>query len=367
MTTPLQNAMTGAMQLTRAGRLMDATQLIQRALSGGQSAAAPVQARQAPAATAYAEPIILDGCVFEVPSVAAKPSARAAATDLKGSFTDASHTHGGLTRQYKLFTPPQATLASAGKPLPLVVMLHGCTQNPDDFAAGTGMNLLAAAHGCYVLYPAQAKDANPSACWNWFKHSHQRRGSGEPALIASLVQRVAKQEPIDAKRVFIAGLSAGGAMAAIVATRYPELFAAVGVHSGLACGAASDLMQAIAAMKSGQATPKVPCPVPTIVFHGDSDATVHAANGAQVIDATLIGHGAHSTSVQHGASKRGQRYTRTAYTGSDGAVLAEHWLLHGAGHAWSGGNASGSYTDARGVDASVEMLRFFQAVVDEKA
>jgi poly(hydroxyalkanoate) depolymerase family esterase len=260
--------------------------------------------------------------------------------------------------------------------LPLVVMLHGCSQNPDDFAAGTGMNEEACAQGFFVLYPAQSRGANALGCWNWFQQDDQRRDSGEPALIADMTMAVMKQYRIDARRVYIAGLSAGGAMAAIVADAYPEIFAAVGVHSGVPCGAASNVMEAFSVMRNGDAGHASPTAatrlqkrVSTIVFHGDQDQTVHPRNGEQVIAAVLGNSGAdaherrgaetHRANVEQGVSAHGQHYTRSTHRDAKGNAVAEHWLVHGAGHAWSGGNAGGSYTDAKGPDATRAMLQFF--------
>ena len=360
MNETLQDLMRSATRLTQAGRLNDATAAIQRALRGGAAVATPSR----PESSA----MVLDGCVFEVD--AAPPAAvppRGAPTRTT-PFTDGTHTHAGLTRTYKLFVPPALT----GKPRALVVMLHGCTQDPDDFAAGTGMNEAALEQGFVVLYPAQAQDANPSRCWNWFKHNHQERGRGEPAVIAGMTREVMKAHGIDPRRVYIAGLSAGGAMATIVAAAYPDIFAAVGVHSGLPRGAASSVPEALSVMGSGVAGTGVhtrtrrvdaapTAPVPTIVFHGDQDRTVHPRNGEQVIAAALgaAAAGAGAARVEQGRSSQGRRYTRSTHAAEGGAAQAEHWLLHGAGHAWSGGRAAGSYTDAAGPDATREMLRFF--------
>lgn len=199
-----------------------------------------------------------------------------------------------------------------------------------------------------------------------------------------MVQDVMARHAVDTQRVYVAGLSAGGAMAALLGREYPDLFAAVGVHSGLQAGAAHNVMGALSAMKNGAkpgattqptaSTPTLP-PPPTIVFHGDADPTVHAHNGEQLIQATLSAlasapGGAPATvkTVQQGHSASGQGYTRTVYSLAGGAdteskrprpAVAEHWVLHGAGHAWAGGNAGGSHTDPRGVDATQEMLRFF--------
>ena len=239
-------------------------------------------------------------------------------------------------------------------------MLHGCTQNPDDFALGTGMNeaALASDEGFFVLYPAQNSQANPSRCWNWFKRSHQQRDLGEPALLAAMTCDVIKGYAIDPQRVYVAGLSAGGAMAAILGDAYPDIFAAVGVHSGLAVGAAKDVNSAFSAMKSGGASaPKSNAKtVPTIVFHGDKDNTVHPVNGEQVVQASV---GKTAPRVETG-SDNGRGFTRSVYA-ADGRVVAEHWTVQGAGHAWSGGSAKGSYTDGKGPNATKEMLRFFLA------
>lgn len=365
MNTPLQDLLRQATHLTQAGQLGAATWAIQQALGG-----LPRQGLQ-PAAPA-GEVIDVEAVELRGPAgtpsrpahqpaspAAGQPASGGAAAAAVGSFTSGKHRHGGLQRGYKLFLPPGA----AGRALPLVVMLHGCTQDPDDFAAGTGMNALAAEHGVAVLYPAQAQEANPGRCWNWFKHSHQGAGRGEAALIASLARSVVQTHGLDAGRVCIAGLSAGGAMAALVAAAHPQQFAALGVHSGLAPGAAQDLPGGLAAMRSG-ASGAQPLPVPTIVFHGDQDSTVHPSNADALLAAAIQGAppapGA-ATQRRSGLSATGQRHTRTTHGQPGQPPHAELWLLHGAGHAWAGGLPAGSYTDPRGADASAEMLRFFLA------
>ncbi|HET9645187.1 MAG TPA: PHB depolymerase family esterase [Burkholderiaceae bacterium] len=271
----------------------------------------------------------------------------------EGRFINGSHTEAGSTRSYKLYVPAERP----GKALPLVVMLHGCTQDPDDFAAGTGMNEAACEQGFYVLYPAQSQKMNPQRCWNWFKHSHQVRGRGEAALLAGMTRAVIEEHGVDPQRVYVAGLSAGGAMAAILGTAYGDVFAAVGVHSGLPVGAAKDLPSALAAMQRG-AEAVVPLAPPTIVFHGDQDLIVHAVNGEQAVAACA--HTATAAAeVEQGQRAGGHRYTRRIWRNTGGQSVAEHWNVHGAGHAWSGGNCEGSYTDARGPDATEAMLRFF--------
>ena len=347
MNPSFERLMAEATSLTRSGMLEEATAAIQAALAG------KVPTEQAAAASR-------DTCVIDVeareirndPVIVEAPCA----TPSTGEFIAGSHAEAALTRDYKLYIPP----GPHTQPLPLVVMLHGCTQNPDDFALGTGMNDAALERGFFVLYPAQARKANTSRCWNWFKHNHQRRGSGEPALLAGMTRAVMQRHAIDPQRVYVAGLSAGGAMAAILGDAYPDLYAAVGVHSGLPPGSATDVASAFGAMKSGApATGRpraVATPPPTIVLHGDQDATVHPANGEQLVAACAA---AGTPERLRARSAGGREYTRRCYRGADGRVLAEHWAVHGAGHAWSGGNPKGSYTDVQGPSATEAMLDFF--------
>jgi poly(hydroxyalkanoate) depolymerase family esterase len=242
-------------------------------------------------------------------------------------------------------------------------MLHGCTQSPDDFAAGTRMNDLAEEGTFLVAYPAQAQSANVSKCWNWFSPADQQRDQGEPSLLAGITRQVMRDFRVQPGRVYIAGLSAGGAAAAIMGATYPDLYTAIGVHSGLACGAASDIPSAFAAMRQGRsdlarAAGRVERAVPTIVFHGDRDTTVNPVNGDQVIAQSKAA--AHlGTTVTTGEASGGIRYTCTVQTDENGRSVLEQWVLHGVGHAWSGGSTAGSYTDPRGPDASREMMRFF--------
>jgi poly(hydroxyalkanoate) depolymerase family esterase len=288
-----------------------------------------------------------------------------------GRFVSGSCTNHAGTRDYKLYIPSSYT----GQPLPLVVMLHGCTQHPEDFAAGTGMNAIAEDNHCFVVYPAQAKAANGSNCWNWFKPGDQRRGQGEPAIIADITRAVMREYAIDASRVYVAGLSAGGAMAAVMGATYPDLYAAIGVHSGLPYAVAHDMPSAFATMKNrkfkaspqarpGRAAKPFGHTMPIIVFHGDRDSTVDPSNGelafAQCIPEAGADSGSHENAkVEKGRSPNGRSYTRTVLHDTHGKALGEKWIVHGAGHAWSGGSAKGSYTDPQGPDAAREMLRFF--------
>ena len=273
-------------------------------------------------------------------------------------FEERTFSNEAGARTYKVFVPS----GYVGQALPLVVMLHGCTQNPDDFAAGTGMNAVAEEQTFLVAYPRQPQSANMQKCWNWFNAGDQQREGGEPALIAGITRAVMAEFSADPARIYVAGLSAGGAAAAIMGATYPDLFAAIGVHSGLACGAARDMPSAFAAMNGGGAVRPRGAgeAVPTIVFHGDGDRTVNPVNGDQVIAQATPRDGLVRT-VTRGETPGGMAYTRTVQADAAGREVLEQWLLHGAGHAWSGGSTAGTYTDPRGPDASREMMRFFRA------
>ncbi len=373
-----------ATHLTQHNRLTEATAAIQKALAhlgsqrhDGTAGHAPPNGplMGKPLADAHADAVVLDGFVTELREPETPPQAQpkaqpethpqppqappANARDTPGQFISASYAAQSGPRDYKLFIPA----GSAGRALPLVVMLHGCTQDPDDFAAGTRMNELAQAQGFLVLYPKQAPRSNASKCWNWFRPGDQKRGQGEPEMIAGMTRHVLQAHQLDADRVYVAGLSAGGAMAAILGREYPDVYAAIGVHSGVPQGAAHDVPSAFSVMKNGApaAHPATSGArsVPVIVFHGDSDATVHPRNGEQVLDALRTAQATDTRVVED--TQSGGRFTRKDYRDAAGTVQAEHWTLHGVGHAWSGGSTQGSYTDARGPSASREMLRFFLA------
>ncbi|WP_245593345.1 extracellular catalytic domain type 1 short-chain-length polyhydroxyalkanoate depolymerase [Azospirillum halopraeferens] len=390
--------MAEAARLTRAGKLAEATALIQRLLNGQpqgegarpeqagspgvidaefvtvDTADAPARRRGASASGARPSGRFHPGVRTGLGDTLRRLSrgmptglapgaggmARPAADPMPdgASFVEASYSNAAGTRSYKLYSPAHRP---EGRLLPLVVMLHGCTQSPDDFAAGTRMNVLAEEHGFLVVYPEQPSAANPNRCWNWFRPEDQRRDSGEPSLIAGITRRVMQDHPVDPDRVYIAGLSAGGAAAAVMGTVYPDLYAAVGVHSGLPHGAARDIPSAFAIMRQGGSPPDRPstAPVPTIVLHGDRDATVHPRNGDDIVARSVARSAGARVAVERGQAPGGHGYSRAIHTESSGRVLCEHWTIHGAGHAWAGGSPAGTYTDPRGPDAAREMLRFF--------
>lgn len=391
MTAKLPRKMAAVTQLTRKGLLLDAVALIQQTIGRSQNPThipPPVTPNAlnlfktwpVPGATVVAAPPVLE------PDTAADAKlhvtsrmdhyhdmlvAPAALTDPNPTrtrvagdriqppstrFEARSFTGPAGTRPYKLFVPS----TYRGQPVALIVMLHGCSQNPDDFAAGTRMNELAQEHGFLVAYPGQTSMANPGKCWNWFNVSDQGRDDGEPALIAGLTRVIMAEFAIDPLRVYVAGLSAGGAAASIMGSTYPDLYAAIGVHSGLACGAARDMQSAMTAMRQGSAVPIKPGVrlMPAIVFHGDRDSTVALINAAQVI-AQSKGTGDYVRTCHEKQSAGGVSYTRDVHADKSGQSVLENWTLHGAGHAWSGGSQQGSYTDTKGPDASREMVRFF--------
>lgn len=296
------------------------------------------------------------------PSFGYLPNADLAETAAPGQFTALSFANNAGMRAYKLYIPSEYA-ERPGKSFPLIIMLHGCTQNPDDFAAGTRMNTLAEQHGFLVAYPEQTGKANGSRCWNWFSPSDQQRDRGEPSIIAGITQQVAENYRVDHQRIFIAGLSAGAAMALILAKSYPELYAGIGIHSGLPYRAAYDVPSAFAAMKDARtplrAVDKNDRLVPMIVFHGDSDRTVAPNNGASIVDQALATHPEYVLKSKEVSEYGTRKSERTVYEASASKPQIEYWVVHGAGHAWFGGSANGSFTDARGPDASAEMVRFF--------
>jgi len=410
----MQDGMDEATRQTRAGRLAEATAVIQRTLRGvfhkdgpraGQGsdteAAEPTEPKyriveEKPSAketssessrrgtvhgnetstgSAKGRPAATPGVHF--PGVRRPPESMRSSTErvrpvtpgvspssaqTSGQFIDKSFSNAAGTRAYKLYIPSAYT----GQALPLVIMLHGCTQSSVDFAAGTRMNVLAERDTFFVAYPEQATSANGSKCWNWFQPANQHRGKGEPSLIAGITREIMSGYHIDAKRVYVAGMSAGGAMATIMAATYPDLYAAVGVHSGLAYGAAHDFRSGFEAMKKGasQHMQQLAKAIPLITFHGDRDTTVAIINEDHMLDQWLQGINdggkpAGGATVERGHVAGGHDYTRFTYPDARGRAIVEKWIVHRAGHAWSGGSSKGSFTEPKGPDASTEMMRFF--------
>lgn len=270
------------------------------------------------------------------------------------------------SRTYRTYIPTSATQGVRG----VVMMLHGCTQTPEDFAIGTGMNALAELHRLVVVYPAQSRGDNAQSCWNWFSRGDQRRGRGEPAILAAIASRVSDEHRVGPDKTFVAGLSAGAAMAVILGETYGDVFAAVGAHSGLPAGAAKDVPSAFAAMGGNaldtddqhDGTSRTR----TIVFHGTADATVHPSNGAAIAKRAGDAGAPQSIETSTKGEAGGRRFTHTLTSDLQGKSIVEHWSIDGQGHAWSGGQAAGSYTDAQGPDASAEMIRFFFNTSDKE-
>jgi len=391
MNDQMQGGMAEATRLTQQGRLEEATAAIQRALGGtfvpttkpedSDRSDRPIditskivkETRQDPAAGGRTtvrrpaaatwptpQPNLLDQGVRN--PLGMRKKAVSANVPEGARFLERSYTNGAGTRSYKLYVPS----GYAGQAVSLIVMLHGCTQNPDDFAAGTRMNELAEEHTFLVAYPAQSGDANMQKCWNWFQASDQQRGRGEPSMIAGITKQVVDEYNVAEGRVYVAGMSAGGAMAAILGATYPDLYAAIGVHSGLAPGSAHDMSSAFTAMRQGnhgaasreEARGRT---VPTIIFHGDHDSTVHPRNGDNLLSRlTVGGDPSFKVSSRQGNVPGGHAFTTTSYKDLGGRSMVERWSIHGLGHAWSGGSYPGSYTDPKGPDASAEIVRFFR-------
>lgn len=291
--------------------------------------------------------------------VAVPPSER----NVPGRFIWQQHSGPRGSRRYRLYVP---TAAQAGRPLPCVMMLHGCKQDPDDFAAGTRMNALAERHGFYVVYPEQTRRANGSNCWNWFEPTQQHPEGEEPGVLAAIISDIAATHAVDLDRVYVAGLSAGAAMAVILGQTHPEVFAAVGAHSGLPKGAAHDIPSAFAAMQSRGAARAHGTParaVRTMVIHGDADATVNILNGATIAGQAVAAHEHSGARLQRQPAttfeRGGRRCTVAVVCDPLGHPLVEEWVIHGGGHAWTGGDPSGSFVDRSGPDASAELVRFF--------
>jgi poly(hydroxyalkanoate) depolymerase family esterase len=345
MNDEFATAMRRSLDLTRAGNLTEATQAIQQALGGGATAPRPAAARAR-------KPLgqTLDGLRRrKTPDGKTPPVAMP-----DGALFEARH-HAGPqgARDYRLYVPS----CGAEKVRGLIVMLHGCTQTPEDFAAGTQMNVRAEAADMAVAWPEQTRGHNANLCWNWFEPAHQQAARGEPAILAALAQELVAEFKLPAGRCFAAGLSSGGAMAAILSELHPDTFRAVGVHSGLPSMAAGDMPSAFAAMRGSGPDRGHALSGPAIVFHGLADPTVAPVNAGRLAGTIQ--------SPQRDTPRLGERRCqRTVGETGDGHPI-ELWLIEGAGHAWSGGSTAGSHADATGPDASGEMIRFFTSLIED--
>jgi poly(hydroxyalkanoate) depolymerase family esterase len=362
----LLDAMGEALGLVRQSNLVEATAVLRRALSGealqGQESASDGRPFLS-ARPAFAPPL-------RRPLGEVLRALRAQPAMPPGTAPEAEPTHAFGKRFLKrVYRGPAGSLSyrlyipadRERRELALVLMLHGCTQNPEDFALGTRMNDLADEFGLIVAYPHQPRRANASGCWNWFDRRHQNRGSGEPAKLTGLAQALAKEFGVGNERIFAAGLSAGGAMAEVLAATYPDVFAAVGVHSGLPYRSAADVPSAFAAMKGAAAGE--PAPVAgdrrcrKIIIHGLADGTVDPVNGERILDQAARGEPLKRIDLD---SEFGDgRVSRTVLEDAEGRPAVERWRVEGGGHAWFGGDPRGSYTQTVGLDASRVMVRFF--------
>lgn len=329
-------------------RLEDANDLVQRTLAR-HGLSMPTQG-VGPAAS---------GPAFPSPFAAPGPVAGTDPVPPGASFAADRFSCAAGSRDYLTYVPASASQGPRG----LIVMLHGCTQTHTDFARGTGMNALAEEHRLIVVYPQQSRGDNAQSCWNWFSVGDQRRGRGEPEILAQMALAVADRHAVPRDRMFVAGLSAGAAMAVILGQTHPDVFAAVGAHSGLPYGSAKDVPSAFAAMGGTGASDALrrpdAKPTPTIVFHGSADQTVVPRNGDRIA-ADAVAAGPDQTVIDHRTGKTGNRRYRQDITATpEGRILAEHWQIDGLGHAWSGGHQGGTYTDPNGPNASAEMVRFF--------
>ncbi len=302
-----------------------------------------------------------------------------------GEWVSGSATGASGSRNYRLWVPSGYDKSTAG---PLVMMLHGCMQKPEELAVISGMNELADKNNFLVVYPEQSNQANPLRCWNWFETKHQERDSGEPSLLAAIIRQLGSTHKVDVRRVYVAGISAGAAMAVVMAATYPDLFSGVGVMAGLAFKAGTTVETGLAAMKQGgpdpkqqgllafkamgnQSSAKSIRRMPVIVFHGDADPYLSSVNADQVIAqwATTndyLDDGKDNDSVKSepaktiaGSIPTGYSFTRFVYNDRSGALLMEKWIVKGLGHTWSGSPATAPFADPKGPNASAEMWRFF--------
>lgn len=360
MKSRLMDVMGDALGLVKKGNLSGATQRLREALARGAPERGGERADPAPPARrSIGESLgALRALRLAMPAQA-RARQRPSPEKLDPNFTARAWRGADGALSYRLYIPAD----TAKRDLAIVMMLHGCTQGPEDFALGTRMNALADEFGLIVAYPLQPLSANPSGCWNWFDKRHQTRGSGEPAKLAGLAQSLQAEFGVSRERTFVAGLSAGGAMAEVLGATYPDVFEAVGIHSGLPYKAAGDVASAFAAMKNGAASAPAPRPSSQyesrkIIFHGGADATVHPDNARRLVEQAK-GDDPGFEPTQLDWQIEGGRVERTVARDSAGRALVESYLVEGGAHAWFGGDARGTYTQSVGLDASRVMVRFF--------
>ncbi|APE42137.1 hypothetical protein BOO69_00975 [Sulfitobacter alexandrii] len=348
MNDDFATAMRRSLALTRAGDPGAATRAIQEHLNGGTMPAATATRTlrtRAPLGD------VLKGLAGKVNGMP-QPSAVSVPLAPGATFEPRQYSGPHGARSYHLYVPSCDKAHLRG----LIVMLHGCTQNAQDFAAGTGMNAHAERNNMLVAYPEQTQGHNAQRCWNWFEPGHQSAASGEPALLAGLATELVRDFGLPAGCTFAAGLSAGGAMAAILGATLPDVFRAVGVHSGLAPGAARDVMSAFAAMRGDDTARNLSLPCAAIVFHGAGDTTVAPVNASRLT-------GTLSDARRTTGTAGGRGYSVTSGKTGEGHPM-ELWMVERTGHAWSGGSRQGSYADPAGPDASAEMMRFFNMMIE---
>ena len=319
---------------------------------------------------------VLAACSAGRPAERATAAAAAVPAPARaGGWVEGTLAGAGAARRYALYVP--AAYDPARRHM-LVVLLHGCTQDPEDLARGTRIAAHAEREGFLALLPEQPASANPKKCWNWYDPAHQGRDAGEPAVVEGMTAQVMREYAVDSARVHLAGISAGAAMASLVAVAYPERYAALALHSGLAWRAAGDVMTALGVMAKGggdadalgaaafAAMGARARAIPVLVIHGGKDAVVNPANGREgarqwaATGARALGVASLQPAGEDAGEAGGYRWTRRCHADPAGRCLVEEWVVHELGHAWSGGAPEGTFTDARGPDATAEMVRFFR-------
>jgi poly(hydroxyalkanoate) depolymerase family esterase len=260
--------------------------------------------------------------------------------------------------------------------MPVVVALHGCTESADSYRQLSGWDALGESKGFIVLFPQQLSSRNNLTCWNWFVQADMQRGSGEPAIIAGMVNTLEQSYSVDTHRVYVAGFSAGGAMATVMGATYPDMFAAVGSgsgceYNGLPCLGNGGPSPSQTGQEAFQAMGRYARVMPAIVFQGDADNTVAPANGPQIaqewqVTDNYVASGSPnspiSSSPTHqsfGFTPGGTMYTTSYYGDGQTNNLIEYWSIHGMSHAWSGGNSAAQYSDPSGPSETDAMWAFF--------